>query len=366
GRKSPRHRPRFSRPRAGGRARRQHDIRAAPFRGGTDPRAAAGQPAWRCGDRRCAVTADVSPHLSSPHHSSPHIALLGNPNCGKTALFNLLTGSRQKVANYAGVTVERKEGTLTTPAGVKLRVLDLPGAYSFNAISADEAITRDVVLGTFAGEQRPDLIVCVTDATNLKLNLRLVIEAKRLQVPLLLALNMMDVARKRGIRIDVPALQRELGIPVVETIAIHSHGASQLLDSIDTYLKNAGPHTATVPQPWHAPSVSDVLSTQQEVRRVLAACVTAPPTTSLDDAIDHVAMHPVWGMLILAATLFLMFQAVFSWASLPMDLISASVDALGGWLLSVTSPGILQSLLVDGIIAGVGGVLVFLPQIVIL
>ena len=135
----------------------------------------------------------------SLHMQSPRIALLGNPNCGKTALFNLLTGSRQKVANYAGVTVERKEGLLTTPNGLRLRVLDLPGAYSFNAISADEAITRDVVTGSFAGEQRPDLIVCVTDATNLKLNLLLVVEARQLGAPLLLALNMMDVALKRGI-----------------------------------------------------------------------------------------------------------------------------------------------------------------------
>src|SRR5690606_19526056 len=130
------------------------------------------------------------------------IALLGNPNCGKTALFNLLTGSRQKVANYAGVTVERKEGSLVLPSGQRVRVLDLPGAYSLNALSLDESVTRDIVLGVRPGEHRPDLLVCVTDATNLRLNLRLVVEARRLGLPMVLALNMADLAQSRGMRID--------------------------------------------------------------------------------------------------------------------------------------------------------------------
>jgi ferrous iron transport protein B len=135
----------------------------------------------------------------TPSQSALRVALLGNPNCGKTALFNLLTGSRQKVANYAGVTVERKEGQFETPNGQRIRVLDLPGAYSLNAISLDETITRDVVLGTKQNEERPDLLVCVTDATNLRLNLRLVVEAKRLGLPTVLALNMADVAKHRGV-----------------------------------------------------------------------------------------------------------------------------------------------------------------------
>ena len=151
---------------------------------------------------------------------SRQIALLGNPNCGKTALFNLLTGSRQKVANYAGVTVERKEGLLTLPSGKQVRVLDLPGAYSLNATSADETVTRDVVNGKRAGEAPPDLLVCVTDATNLRLTLRIVIEARRLGRPMLVALNLADVARKRGIHIDVKKLEAELGVPVVETVAV--------------------------------------------------------------------------------------------------------------------------------------------------
>ncbi|MET0380232.1 MAG: ferrous iron transporter B [Spongiibacteraceae bacterium] len=303
--------------------------------------------------------------MSADQSPQPRIALLGNPNCGKTALFNLLTGSRQKVANYAGVTVERKEGLLTTPKGLRLRVLDLPGAYSFNAISADEAITRDVVTGSFAGEQHPDLIVCVTDATNLKLNLRLVVEARQLGAPLVLALNMMDVARKRGIEIDAAALERELGVPVVETIAVQRDGAFDLLARIDAHL--SAPPARREPQPWHAPTVNEVLAAQQEVRRIMAICVREPVLDNrADDAIDRVVMHPLWGMLILAATLFLMFQAVFSWAAVPMDMINAGVDATGGWLQGALPEGILQSLLVDGIVAGVGGVLVFLPQILIL
>ena len=295
--------------------------------------------------------------------STLHVALLGNPNCGKTALFNLLTGARQKVANYAGVTVERKEGLFSTASGKKVRLLDLPGAYSLNAISADETITRDVILGTAQGESRPDLVVCVTDATNLKLNLRLAIEAKRLAIPMVLALNMSDIARKRGIRIDMIKLEQELGMPIVETVGVRHGGANKLIDYIDTHVSPA----QLLPVGWQAPNIDDVLATQQEVRRIFATAVIDPLIdTRWDDAIDRVVLHPLWGMLILAATLFLMFQAVFSWASVPMDAIKAGVELVGEFVKQVIPNGMLQSLLVDGVIAGVGSVLVFLPQILIL
>ncbi|WP_288128984.1 ferrous iron transporter B [Accumulibacter sp.] len=291
------------------------------------------------------------------------LALLGNPNCGKTALFNLLTGSRQKVANYPGVTVDRKEGQLTTPSGKQFRILDLPGAYSLNAVSIDEEITRDVVLGAIADEQRPDLIVCVSDATNLKLNLRLVLEVKRLGLPMLLALNMTDLAAKRGIAIDVPALARELGMPVVSTVAVRRGGAGELISQLEAM----APDAAAQPVSWLPPDVADVTATQREVRRILAATVREPALdTRLDERIDRVILHPLWGMLILAGTLFLMFQAVFSWASLPMEWIKDGVAACGEFLMAQMPEGILRSLLVDGIIAGVGSVLVFLPQILIL
>jgi ferrous iron transport protein B len=288
------------------------------------------------------------------------IALLGNPNCGKTALFNLLTGSRQKVANYAGVTVERKEGLLRTASGRRVFVLDLPGAYSLNALSADEAVTRDVVTGK-SEEALPDLLVCVTDATNLRLNLRLVLEAKRLGLPMVVALNMADMAKKQGISIDVPLLARELGVPVIETVGVHAGGAQGLLSQLDA------PVAVAQPAPWQAPGLDDVLATQREVRRVLAAAVREPAgSLAASDRIDRVVMHPLWGMLVLAVTLFLMFQAVFSWANVPMDAIKDGTAAIGELVKQVVPEGMLQSLLVDGIIAGVGGVIVFLPQILIL
>jgi ferrous iron transport protein B len=292
-----------------------------------------------------------------------NVALLGNPNCGKTALFNLLTGSRQKVANYAGVTVERKEGLMRSPSGRLVRVLDLPGAYSLNPLSVDEAITRDVVTGIRSDVARPELLVCVTDATNLKLNLRLVLEARRLGVPIVVALNMSDLAKRRGITIDRAALERELGMPVVETIGIHHEGAKALVAHLDAYLHEPDGSPST----WEAPTLDDVIATQRQVRRILQAAVHEPQLdTRLDDAIDRVVLHPAWGLPILAVLLFLMFQAVFSWAQWPMDAIKQGMQAVGTLLHGAMPAGVLRSLVVDGVIAGAGSVLVFLPQILIL
>ena len=291
------------------------------------------------------------------------IALLGNPNCGKTALFNLLTGSRQKVANYAGVTVERKEGSMRTPSGRLVRVLDLPGAYSLNPLSPDEALTRDVVTGLRSDVERPELLVCVTDATNLRLNLRLVLEARRLGVPMVVALNMSDLARRRGIVIDRQALARELGMPVVETVGVHDEGARALVAHLDECIPDRKPE----PVDWTAPTLAEVVQTQQQVRRILQAAVREPEVdTRLDDAIDRVVLHPFWGVPILAAILFLMFQAVFSWAQLPMDALEQGVQHAGALLQAAMPDGVLRSLVVDGVVAGVGSVLVFLPQILIL
>lgn len=249
------------------------------------------------------------------------IALLGNPNCGKTALFNLLTGSRQKVANYAGVTVERKEGALTTASGRRVAVLDLPGAYSLNPLSADEAVTRDVVTGQHPQEAPPDLLVCVADATNLKLNLRLVLEAQALGLPMLLTLNMSDMALREGIVVDRAVLAQELGMPVLETVGVQHDGARELLDFLDQPNPVAAARapvaagTASAPA-WHASDVAQVMATQQAVRRILKLAVREPANTlHTDDVIDRVVLHPLWGMLVLAFTLFLMFQAVFSGAA---------------------------------------------------
>ena len=293
---------------------------------------------------------------------SPLIALLGNPNCGKTALFNRLTGARQKVANYAGVTIERKEGSFTSPAGRALRVLDLPGAYSLSAQTPDEAITRDVVAGLRAGESAPDAIVCVVNATNLRLNLRLVLEIQRLGLPMVLALNMVDVAKKRGIEIDTAKLAQELKMPVVETIAIQAGGEQALLDALDRM-----PFERVKPQPLAAIDAVPVEQTQREVRRILDATTSyAHDKGNLSEKIDQVILHPVAGPILLAALMFIIFQAVFSWAEAPMDFITGSVEGIGAWVGDAMSDGPLRSLIVDGIIAGVGGVLVFLPQILIL
>lgn len=294
---------------------------------------------------------------------TPLIALLGNPNCGKTALFNRLTGARQKVANYAGVTIERKEGSFTLPGGRALRVLDLPGAYSLNAHTPDEAITRDVVAGLRAGEQTPDAVVCVVNATNLRLNLRLVLEIKRLGLPMVLALNMVDVAKKRGIEIDTARLSKELGMPVIETVAVQAGGEKGLLAALE-----AMPFELRVkPNPLSAIDAVPVEETQREVRRIIDATVSFDNDKgNLSEQIDHVVLHPVIGPLILAATMFLIFQAVFSWAAVPMDLIKNGVDGIGQWVGGAMAEGPLRSLLVEGILGGVGSVLVFLPQILIL
>jgi ferrous iron transport protein B len=298
---------------------------------------------------------------------APLIALLGNPNCGKTALFNRLTGARQKVANYAGVTIERKEGSFTLPGGRAMRVLDLPGAYSLSAHTPDEAITRDVVAGLRAGEQAPDAVVCVVNATNLRLNLRLVLEIQRLGLPMVLALNMVDVANKRGIEIDTAKLSRELGMPVVETVAVQAGGEKTLLKALEALSFAQSADHPVKPRALSAIDAVPVEETQREVRRIIEACVSFDKDTgNLSEQIDQVVLHPVLGPVILAALMFLVFQAVFSWAAVPMDLIKEGVEGLGAWVGSSMAEGPLRSLIVEGIFGGVGSVLVFLPQILIL
>ena len=287
--------------------------------------------------------------------TAARIALVGTPNCGKTSLFNRLTGSRQKVANYAGVTVERKEGRFTAPSGRTFQVLDLPGAYSLSAASPDEAVTRDVCLGLRPGELPPDILVGVLDATNLRLHLRFALELKALGRPLVLALNMMDDARRRGIVIDRAVLERELGVPIVETVAVRHDGAQALIELLDS-TPIAAPAALGAPTDPHA-----------EVRRLLAAAVCMPRATArIDDRLDRIALHPVAGLLFLAVLLFVMFQAVYAWAAPLMEAIDAGVAAAGAWIGTVMPDGPLRSLLSDGVIAGAGGVLVFLPQILIL
>jgi ferrous iron transport protein B len=291
-----------------------------------------------------------------------HVALVGNPNCGKTALFNLLTGARQKVANYAGVTVERKAGTARLADGRTVTVIDLPGAYSLDPATPDEQVMLEVIEGRRKGERVPDLIVAVVDATNLRMNLRLVLELQRLGRPMLVALNMADVARAQGLSIDVARLAQELGCPVVETVAVRHNGHAQLLRQIQAQVGDAA-----AAAPLAAVPSRDPAQLQREVRRLLAAVAPgALPSRRFQTRLDALVMHPVLGLLLLAVLLFLMFQAVFAWSEVPMDAIRDAMAGLGDWTLAHMADGPLRSLLVDGVIAGVGGVLVFLPQILIL
>ncbi|MBW8833206.1 MAG: ferrous iron transporter B [Burkholderiales bacterium] len=307
------------------------------------------------------------PH--SQAHADPQlpawsVALVGNPNCGKTALFNLLTGARQKVANYAGVTVERKVGAARLRNGRVVSVVDLPGAYSLTPATPDEQVTLEVIEGRRHGEAAPDAIIAVVDATNLRMNLRLVLELKRMGRPMIVALNMADVARSEGLVIDVKKLSQELGCAVVETVAVKHDGHAQLLAELEREFSTGLAPTHADVLVGDAPSSADL---QREVRRILAAVApNAMKVQRFHHRLDGVVMHPVWGLTLLAALLFLIFQAVFSWANVPMDAIKAAMAGLGGWVTDHMADGPLRSLLVNGVIAGAGGVIVFLPQILIL
>jgi len=292
------------------------------------------------------------------------VALVGNPNSGKTALFNALTGSRQKVANYAGVTVERKEGRAVTTAGRTLSILDLPGTYSLRARSPDEAVTRDAVLGKLAGEIPPDVVVAVADATNLRLVLRLILELKAVGRPMVLALNMYDIAQRQGLRIDLEGLARELGCPIVTTVATRKRGIEELVAKVDALIGEGALGTANS---WREPTAGEIREAHREAQRILKAHVRPPerPDT-FTGKVDGVLLHPVAGLAILFALLFVMFQAVFTWATPLMDLIKDSFGWLAGFVAAHLPAGIVTSFISDGLISGVGSVLVFLPQILIL
>src|ERR1700723_3831835 len=280
---------------------------------------------------------------------SPLIALVGNPNCGKTALFNILTGSRQKVANYAGVTVERKEGSLLTPSGARIRILDLPGAYSLDPLTPDEQVTADVLLGRRAGETAPDFVVCVTDATNLRQNLRLVLSLKRLGLPMVVALNMTDIARRKGIVIDADRLAVELGGPVVETVGVKTTGVKALIKVLDSTVM---PERTASAAAWQPLSRMDIEQDQAEVRRILGVIgADRLDGVTLSDRLDALVLHPVLGPVILAVILFLVFQAVFAWAQVPMDEIKNGIALFGNWMGSVLPSSLIKDLLIN---AGIG------------
>lgn len=295
-----------------------------------------------------------------------HLALVGTPNSGKTSLFNALTGSRQKVANYPGVTVERKEGSFVTPLGRQVSLVDLPGTYSLRGRSPDEEITRDIVLGRTPGEALPDLVLCVADSTNLRLTIRLLLELKSTGRPLMLVLNMFDIATRRGVTVDVARLSETLGVPVVTSIAVRKGGTAELLCRTDEIIAAQTPQPAQ-PNLWQPLNVAQLRATQREADRIIAATISLPARPDTWTArIDAVVLHPVAGLAILALILFVMFQAVFAWAAPLMEILATAFGALGELVSDTMPAGILQSFLQNGVISGVGSVIVFLPQIVII
>ena len=283
-----------------------------------------------------------------------NIALVGNPNCGKTSLFNTLTGTRQKVANYAGVTVERKEGSFNLPSGDAVRVLDLPGTYSLKPSSLDEEVTRAVCLGELKGEILPDIFICVVDATNLSLHLSLVLEVRALNRPMILVLNMMDEVKKRGISIDKDKLSQLLGIPVVEAVAVKTKGIQDLINQLDQ--KNL------FITPYHS-ELSHFEQVKQITKQVILNNDSGDKRTAF---LDKIFLHPVLGLVILTLTMFVMFQAVFIWATPFIEFIENFVACLSDFIGPLIQHPLLKSLVVDGVIAGAGSVLAYMPQILIL
>ncbi len=296
-------------------------------------------------------------------NAAPMVALVGNPNAGKSALFNALTGARQKVGNYPGVTVERHSGRLALPDGRPVELVDLPGAYSLDPGSPDERVTRNVLMGTQIGERRPDALIVVVDASNLDNHLRFTLQLIALGLPVVVALNMVDLAERDGLVLDPAILSEALGVPVVSTVAVRRRGIEALKEHVGAMISGG----ARAKTPEEPAATEDIVAVQRRARSIaIATTVSETPTRRWTHALDSIALHPLWGMILLATILFLMFQAVFSWATIPADAIDAGFGALGAAITAQLGDGFMQSLLVDGVIAGVGAVLVFLPQILIL
>ncbi|SEJ82553.1 ferrous iron transport protein B [Sphingomonas sp. OV641] len=293
----------------------------------------------------------------------PLVALVGNPNAGKSALFNALTGARQKVGNYPGVTVERHSGRLSLDDGRPVELVDLPGTYSLDPSSPDEQVTRDVLFGRQAGERRPDVLVVVVDAANLDLHLRFALQLIALGLPVVVALNMVDLAERDGLTLSTDALSRELGVPVVPTVAVRKRGLDTLRAALTTAVEGGGQQDP-LPLPESADSLPQLQRRAREIAR--AAIVSETPVRRWNHALDAVALHPVIGPILLVALMFLMFQAVFSWSEAPIGWIEGGFASLDEAVRGVLPDNLLRSVVTDGLIAGVGAVVVFLPQILIL
>lgn len=294
------------------------------------------------------------------------IALVGAPNSGKSTLFNGLTGGRAKVANYSGVTVETRTGSLQTPGGTEIDLIDLPGIYGLKPRSTDERIAIDLLRNGRDGKAPPDGMLVLIDAAHLRTHLHTVLQMRAIGRPMIVVLNMIDLAERDGLKIDIERLQTELGVPVVTARATRASGRADLLACIDAETAN-----------WHkrdeaADSTTervelDLRALQREARTIASKAILFEPTMNrLTRQIDHFVLHPIIGPIILSALLFFMFQAVYSWSAPFMDGLEAGAAGLGQLAGQLLPAGWFHDLIVDGIIAGVGSVVVFLPQIVIL
>jgi ferrous iron transport protein B len=321
---------------------------------------------------------------SSPKTTDFTIALAGNPNAGKTTLFNALTGLRQKVANYPGVTVERKEGFLHL-GNNSARIIDLPGLYSLDATSLDEQIARDVLTGKVENLQKPDVIIAVVDATNLERNLYLVTQLLEYKIPVVIALSMVDIAEKQSLEIDVKKLSKLLQIPVVSVRAAQGIGIEELEREVlktakskkiiePKWLINSNFEDSISKDDIHLsltdnPAVNkQIFARYNYISEVYQEAVKPIDTLErgVSEKIDSILTHKFFGLVILIGILLLVFQTIFSWANLPMDLLDAGFGSLAELVKANMSEGILTDLIADGIIKGVGGVMVFLPQILLL
>ena len=290
------------------------------------------------------------------------IALLGAPNCGKSSLFNALTGGRAKIANYPGVTVEYAKGEYTTKFGQTLKLMDLPGIYGDCGHSADERVTLDAIHGRLEGEKKPDALIVVLDAAQIRTHLHNVLQAKNYGLPMIVILNMMDMAARDGVKIDLKKIEEEIGIPVVSSVAVRATGRQALVNKLSTWAQEIASGEANIP----SPESHDLRDLQRKARGITRAHVTSSSSQTVTTFIDNVVLHPVFGLLILGLIMFTMFQSVYAWSAPAMDLIEAGTGKLGSFVGGFLNEGWFKSLLVDGVIAGVGAVIVFLPQILIL
>jgi ferrous iron transport protein B len=330
-------------------------------------------------------------HTESPTQStnSRYVALVGNPNCGKTTLFNVLTGSSYKVANYPGVTVEKREGSITLGLGTPAQLVDLPGTYSLSGTTLDEQVATQYLRGAIANSQAPDLAVAVVDASNLERNLFIVSELIDTGIPCVLALNMMDIAEEREMKIYVELLSRSLDVPVVPIVARNGKGLPDLLAAVtrellhpsrsrrafawipSTHANATHLRAIAAPHEIHTRTADDIttIATLRYawIRQIVSrAVVQSPRTQRRAHSLDAFVTSKVWGLPLLAAIFFLVFQSIYLWAQIPMEYISTYVDQCSRWLATTLPAGMLTELLTEGIVPGVGNVLVFVPQIAIL